>query len=94
MDIPFACDGGLLRASLRCWDGSSIRIVVEPMPSGGWDWTVWHRSNPKLARHGEAGTAARAAATAGFIAEQLMEAASALPDLDVRGAEVAKPVAA
>jgi hypothetical protein len=75
--ILFHYDGGFLRAAAQCWDGSHINIVAEAKPSGGWDWTVWHSSKPKLARSGTAGTIAEAAAKVEAFAGLLMGAASA-----------------
>ena len=33
-------------------DGHPIRVVVEPLPNGRWDWTVWQDGRGRACRHG------------------------------------------
>jgi hypothetical protein len=33
-------------------DGHPIRVVVEPLPNGKWDWTVWQDGRGRASRYG------------------------------------------
>ncbi len=68
----FRGDGNLLSAHMRCPDGHLIYLVVEAMPSGAWDWTVWHASAPEISHYGTANTAAEATACAEATAVKVM----------------------
>jgi len=70
-------DDRVLAATLQKEGGARLRLSVERLPGGGWDWTVWH--SPKEVRYGAAASldAAMAAAEAAVAAI----AESSLPGL-------------
>jgi hypothetical protein len=37
----FKIDDRVFAAALQGEDGDQLRLSVERMPEGGWDWTVW-----------------------------------------------------
>ena len=45
-------DDRVLAATLQKEGGTPLRLSVERLPGGGWDWTVWN--SPKEVRYGAA----------------------------------------
>jgi len=72
-----AVDDRVLAATLQKEGGTHLRLSVERLPGGGWDWMVWN--SPKEVRYGAAASldAAMAAAEAAVAAI----AESSLPGL-------------
>jgi hypothetical protein len=47
-------DGITSATAVSAGDGRGFRLVVEPMPDAGWDWTVWEIGQRGAARYGMA----------------------------------------
>jgi hypothetical protein len=58
-----------------------IRIVIEELPDGMWDWTVWESQRPATSKFGVRATAASALADAVAAATTCCSRVSASPDM-------------
>ncbi len=54
----------ILWTSLMTTDGGTIRLVVEPLPDGAWDWAAWRDGCGTRCCYGVGNTPARAVAAA------------------------------
>jgi hypothetical protein len=72
--------------------GRQIRIVVEELPDGTWDWTVWEMGRPGTSNFGVRATAADALADAA-VAASTLGLAGVVGALQVKAAVVTDHVA-
>jgi hypothetical protein len=61
MSVVWESSGEAFYAHVEATDGTRNSPIVEPLPAGGWDWSVWRQGNGWRGAHsGTARTAQEA----------------------------------
>jgi hypothetical protein len=61
MAVVWELNGDTFYADSETADGTRCHLIVERLPAGGWDWSVWRRTDGnRIVRSGAAETAREA----------------------------------